>query len=126
MAFEILDMHRKLKINLSNGIYEIYPESGTGKTYLYNYLRELPNGEYPVFAITLNDFNVQKNIEIPLDRKLYLFDRYDMYNGKFIKEMEYLRDKAIVLVDVKTLIDGLTGCIDTCEIQFTSNTFEVF
>lgn len=126
MAFKVTDRHKKLTVDLPNGIYEVYPDSGTGKTYLCNYLRTLPSDQYPVFAMTLNDFNLQKDIKVPLDRKLYFFDRYDMYNGKFVEEMEYLRDKAIVLVDVKTMIVGLRGYVDTCVMKFTSNEFKVY
>lgn len=125
MAFKVTDMRKKLTVDLPNGIYCFYPDSGTGKTYLCNYLRGLPSDRYPVFAMTLNDFNLQKNIKIPLDRKLYVFDRYDMYNGKFIEEMTYLRDKAIVLVDVKSMIRGLRGFVGTCMMEFTSNEFKV-
>ena len=57
------------------------------------------------------------------DLQVVMFDRYDLYAGKFTEVIQALANTCIVLVDCKGL-SGL-GAVSRCNISFSKTEIEV-
>lgn len=105
MAWKTSDDYRdQIDIQLSNGLWLLGLDSSIGKTALAKELRILHDSWHePVNSISGTDAwnNVDIHYLIPDNCRVFMFDDYDMYNGKFEKEIKQLSQTSIVLMDCK-------------------------
>lgn len=121
----------EVHIRLSNGVYVFQKESGAGKSYLAERLHALRGVGEPVDSISISDLKKFGNPEEALsgvdfklsDLQVVMFDRYDLYAGKFTEVIQALANTCIVLVDCKGL-SGL-GAVSRCNISFSKTEIEV-
>lgn len=114
-----------ININLGNGVYYMGSDSATGKTYMSNLLNMASLPEVLVFTYQ----DIKKEIDVPRlvykrAPKLIIFDRYDMYGGKFEDLICEFADKAIILIDCKEF-DTFANIADYCIIKRTADKIEV-
>lgn len=118
-------LRTKVKIDLDVGIYQFFSYSATGKTYLYNVLRDYQLYGSPVATITYDPLNYTKLTDmIKSDTKLIMLDRYDMYYGEYADVLERLADKCIILIDSKEPLEFGEYAL-YCDINITPNEIEV-
>lgn len=121
----------EVHIRLSNGIYVFQKESGAGKSYLAERLHALRSVGEPVDSFSFSDLKKFGSPEEALsgvdftlrELKVVLFDRYDMYVGKFTEDLQALSKTCVVLVDCKGLSE--LGPVDMCNISFNKTRIEV-
>ena len=93
----------KVQIDLPNGVYVFPRSSADGKTYLSSILRALgPDDGVNSYTLDDKDFfdvSVALNSE---KYKLVLLDRYDMYFGDGIEEIQEFGKAGVVLIDCKS------------------------
>lgn len=92
----------KVHVNLPNGLYRFTSTSAKGKSYLAYWLLKYRSYGEPVGAYTYTDF--QKGVDLVAYAKgckLFVVDRYDMYYGYALKEIQELSKECIVLIDLK-------------------------
>lgn len=95
----------KVKIyRTSTGIYTLGMDSAIGKSRLCSLLKTLASIGEPVRGYDYKDFKANVSIEgLKEDGiKLVMFDRYDMYNGAFAKDIIEMGKNRVVLLDCKT------------------------
>ena len=118
----------EIDIELDNGVYFFNSMSATGKTNLYKKLKKLSSYGERVLAYTFDDIEDKEDKDIIKDimkKKpcVIMFDRYDLYLGKYDRLIEKIKDRVIVLVDCKT---GLNiDDSDMCSIRFSPRKIEV-
>ena len=107
-VFEIDNMKIKVKVhgNKDHGLYRLHNESATGKTRLYNLLKQymvagLPVGGYSYIDLKTGTTKISHYLNKGL--KLFIVDRYDMYNGQMASDIVELSESCIVLVDCKDI-----------------------
>lgn len=119
-----------ISVNLDNGLYTYFPESGIGKSWLYSLVREyMADKNLDAYAVTYADINRGEDIRSEILRrkpKLIIFDRYNLYKGQYIDIiMEYI-SKAIILVDYKGIEDVFGGLPDQqCTLKIDKDRVEV-
>lgn len=104
---ELKGRHLTLRVDLPAGVYTFYPDSGIGKTRMYEFLKsarsmytQLGDTRYNVDGYTFNDYISHTPIEIS-GKNLFLFDRYNMYDNDSIREqLKHIKNE-IVLIDYK-------------------------
>lgn len=96
-----------VEIRLGVGLYQFNSQSSTGKTWLYNCLKDFSLAGENVVAYTYNDYLQNVSLLHLLKNKspeVVLIDRYDMYLGEFKDLILELSKTAIVLVDCKQML----------------------
>lgn len=116
-----------VNIAMDKGIYVLGSMSATGKTRLANLFKKYGEVGEPVAAYTYQD--KERGIAIsdtlvPGKYKAIVLDRYDMYAGDGIREMQECAKSAVVLVDCKNYIDNLEF-EDWCDIHMSTEKIEV-
>ena len=92
---------------LMPGIYKAGLYSSTGKTYLANALKKYYSYGYNVYSVTYNDILIAnregRKIELPKlqPNALVIIDRYDMYRGQLVEDIEKLSYDSAVIIDTK-------------------------
>ena len=118
-------LRTKVRINLDVGIYQFFSYSATGKTYLYDVLRDYQLYGLPVVAITYDPLNHTRLTDlIKPDTRLIMLDRYDMYYGEYAGVLKRLADKCIILIDSKEPLEFGEYAL-YCDINITPNEIEV-
>lgn len=123
-----LDLQLKVIVNLKPGIYIIDSVSAIGKTYLCNFLKECNMAGYQVMGYTYSDYKLGlpiENILVPGKYKVVLLDRYDMYEGVGVKEINECSKDTIILVDSKSEYH-ISDNDDWCTLKRTQDTIEVY
>ncbi|MBR5484907.1 MAG: hypothetical protein IKV41_00150 [Oscillospiraceae bacterium] len=99
-----MTIDRVVKIQVvENGLYGLYnfeDRSSTGKTYLCNLLKAYNRDGEPVWGYTYDDFRNGVSIRKAIEEgyKLVVIDRYDMYYGEMLEDINELAKNCIVLV----------------------------
>lgn len=119
-----------IDIQLDNGLYTFYPESGMGKSRLYHLVREyMTNPKLDAYAVTYADLNRGERVQEEVEKrkpKLIIFDRYNMYKRQFLDVIKEYKDKAIILVDYKGISDVFDGMPDEqCVLELKADRIEV-
>lgn len=114
-----------INIQLNNGLYIFEGESATGKTRLFNELRNIQKYEQSerlkesIVTYTYNDYLLY-NVTLEDILKKYenekleviILDRYDMYGSEeYIDSLVKISKDSIILVDCKS-IDKFSNCTD--------------
>lgn len=123
-----LDLQLKVIIDLDAGIYIFDNISAMGKTYLCNFLKECNMAGYQVMGYTYSDYKLGlpiENILVPGKYKVVLLDRYDMYEGVGVKEINECSKDTIILVDSKSEYH-ISDNDDWCTLKRTQDTIEVY
>ncbi len=123
--FKIDNMRVDVSIQLDNGIYYFDEQSATGKTRLAKLFRDYAP-DIPVSSYSYDDLE----LEIPFDalvkpkqQKVVVIDRYDLYKGKFVQQIEEFSKYGIVLLDCKG--DPGIPC-ELCFIDMKPDRIEVY
>ena len=105
-----------IEVNLPNGMYVFDNLSGTGKTYLYQIVRQLSS--MPELRVTACR-NVEEFNSMAADTaKLVVVDRYDLWGDDSMSErLASISENAVVLVDAKTFLTGAVERSDLCTIH---------
>lgn len=115
-------------VNLENGVYQFDCYSATGKTRLYELLKEYNRAGESVVAYSYNDWSLGLDLKSVLSRftpKLIMIDRYDMFNTEYHKELEDAGRSSIVLIDSKEMLKF--GEYDNgCGIKLQPDRIEVY
>ena len=93
-----------VSVEIGQGVYVFFPESGTGKSYLAWIFNILCAGGDRVASFTYADFVRGFPVETVLDNAKYdivVLDRYDMYYGAGIESIVRFGKEGTVLVDCK-------------------------
>lgn len=118
-------IHPEVDIRLKNGVYVFLCDSSTGKTYLASILKKM---EYVDNVISFSYSDSEANL-ITMNRcigkSVVMFDRYDLYAGKYIDIINKIKDSSIVLMDYK-FTSNFNLCMKDCIIELESNSIEVF
>lgn len=102
----ILDKYNiEISIQLDNGIYIFDTESGTGKTRLYRFLRDIMVNKEDVYAVSYDDVvrgeDIIQRIKV-INPRLIMIDRYDMYiSDSLTGFLNFISSNAIILIDYK-------------------------
>lgn len=94
-------------VDLNNGVYKFDCYSATGKTRLYELLKEYNRAGESVVAYSYNDWVLGLDLKSVLSRfkpKLIIVDRYDMFNTEYHQELESAGKESIVLIDSKEML----------------------
>ena len=124
--FELTFLGVTISIDLAPGIYVFPNMSASGKTYLHDLLRQAGVAGYAVSTYTYNDFLEGRdimNVFRPEKYKVILVDRYDMFEGNFVEEINKCKDNSVVLIDYK----GKKNWFDTdsCAVLLSEGKIEV-
>ena len=119
-----------IDIQLDNGLYTFYSESGMGKSRLYHLVREyMTNPKLDAYAVTYADLNRGERVQEEVAKrkpKLIIFDRYNMYKRQFLDVIKEYKDKAIILADYKGISDVFDGMPDEqCVLELKADRIEV-
>lgn len=119
----------KIEIRLENGIYFFNTESATGKTRLYDCLKQIQRWDKDVIAYSYCDVQDHKSLhdmflDIP-KAKVIMLDRYDMYIGYYSEDLVKLADRCVVLIDCKKPDFGLSDNDRVCGLEMTKNSIVV-
>lgn len=117
-----------IEINLDNGIHTLSSDSATGKTRLFNLLREQETyRNQPIGTYTYED----KLRGIPIEsvlisgkHKLIMLDRYDMYEGDGASLIRKCAKTSIVLIVCKGRFT-VSDEDEWCDIEMTADHIEV-
>lgn len=123
--FRLNSKRPEVEIRLENGIYVFDDVSAEGKTYLTNTLNKKAAVE-PVIGYTYLDY-IKNGIrrDVCINRKVVVFDRYDMYKGEYIDLINELSKNSIVLIDCKDA-RALHLEYEDCSIKLYLNRIEVY
>lgn len=94
-------------VDLDNGVYQFDCYSATGKTRLYELLKEYNRAGESVVAYSYNDWVLGLDLKSVLSRfkpKLIIVDRYNMFNTEYHQELESAGKESIVLIDSKEML----------------------
>ena len=122
---EITGVGIKVIINLEKGVYSAGVNSSTGKTYLYNVINAFARN----IAVAISYSDVERGINPAeliekIQPEIVLFDRYDMYAGKYDNLIRDIADKTIVIIDYK-LESSLRDIMREAEFIISAGKIEV-
>lgn len=129
----------KIDLQLNNGIYIFEGESATGKTRLFNELRNIQkyeqseNQDKSIITYTYNDYLIYKiSLQQAFDEykesvKVIMLDRYDLYGTeRDIERLMEISKWSIILIDCKQIELFSTSTIDKiCFIEMTESSIKV-
>lgn len=101
MIIDLRQYTPSIYVELEPGIYVFPPMSARGKTYLSDSLYELRSLERVDSVTYISDFRPKEFFDRS-KRDLVMLDRYDLYYGQGIDEMNEFARTGIVLVDCKS------------------------
>ena len=116
-----------IDINLPDGVYNTWGDSGIGKTYLAKKLRQLALLKYPVNSYTYGEENIGLSLSNMLKSNLEVLfiDRLDMYISEELCEEINNSSVKIILMDLKSE-DISPNISDYYDIKLTESSIEVF
>lgn len=85
-----------VSVDLTNGVYVFFPDSGSGKSYLASVFRDLSSGRLRVASYTYTDHALNIPIELVLDNSKFdivVIDRYDLYYGVGVENIVQFEKK---------------------------------
>jgi len=116
-----LDAYRTIiDVRLKNGAYLFSNSSGTGKTFLAKTLSKYATYGEPVASYTYGDDRYGRSLKellISDALKLIVLDRYDMYYGECLEEINRKPRNNILLIDAKQY--KLLQNLPTCSVHLT-------
>lgn len=118
-----------IDIKLNPGIYVFDDEAATGKTRLFNELRDDTTLVGKVLAVTYADIHI-RGVDVNQliqngNHELIVLDRYDRMDGIDKDVLINASKHAIILIDCKDTSDWVYGT-DFCSIQMNRNGIEVY
>lgn len=114
-----------VNINLRDGIYVFLDDNSSGKTYLLNMLKKMSIVDSVIGFTYVDSIENSVSSDKCVGKHVVMFDRYDMYKGKYDSMIKDLGKYAIVLVDCKD-ISGLQFDFEDCMIKLVDGSIEVF
>ena len=110
----------KIEISLNPGVYRFRPLSGTGKSYLCHlvdtYDKLLGGGVLAVKPSTKHLYNLNN---IPSNKRVIIFDRYDIYQRSCWELIDTLKDTHAILLDLKVVRDRPPFTMSYIDIIYT-------
>lgn len=94
----------QIDVELDNGYYEFIGLDYTGKSWLCRLLKSGNKQGLPVAGYDYKDFKAGVDMATVLNEKykLIVLDRYTMYLGAGVELIKSLKDKAVIIADVKS------------------------
>lgn len=110
----------QIDVELDNGYYEFIGLDYTGKSWLCRLLKSGNKQGLPVAGYDYKDFKAGVDMATVLNEKhkLIVLDRYTMYLGEGIELIKRIKDKAVIIADVKSEKNyGIFGEMQLIEIE---------
>ncbi len=97
-----------LEIDAQPGVYSLGQNSGTGKTYLFNLLKQLRSAyqELKILVASYGDFTEEELINRLTSNKydIIMMDRYEIWSSELLDYFLYKqKGDAVIMLDVKDL-----------------------